>query len=130
MVLKLDKIIDGHEFAYHVSGTVVDDIMPMCPNRNNSYIGQMVNELIRDGWSFVCSARDYKMGDKIDFEPEPILKLDSSPLVPPEHQGDKQKPVDWFIDLVKQCRQHGVHTVMIRIKDAEVIAAILEKNRT
>ena len=65
--LKATDIIKPSHVAYHICGGVVDDVMPMVKSDRNFYLGKPVQQLIDDGWSFVCSSKDFKKGNKTRY---------------------------------------------------------------
>lgn len=60
--MKATDIIKAGCVAYHISGGKIDDKMVLVPV--GGYDGKPCQELIDDGWSFVCRTLEYKVGQK------------------------------------------------------------------
>jgi len=62
MPAKPNDFIKKGFVAYHISGGKIDDKMVL--RTLNGYEGKRCQELVDDGWSFVCDTAKYKMGQK------------------------------------------------------------------
>jgi hypothetical protein len=88
MKLKVTDIIPVGSVAYHIHGGIINDMMLMGKN-DAGYKGQMVQELINGGWSFVCAKKEFKKGDKCKYKPDP--EIFSTPELPMKHIPIPQK---------------------------------------
>lgn len=64
MILNPTLFIRAGHVAYHLAGDKIDDSMRMVKDCGG-YKGKRVYELMRDGWTFVCSNNQFKKGQKI-----------------------------------------------------------------
>ena len=65
--LKSTDIIKPTYYAYHIGpGNKIDDVMTRI---GGGYTGKPVQQLIDDGWSFVCRSKKYKKGQTVDVKP-------------------------------------------------------------
>ena len=67
--MKPANIIKSGCVAYHIFGGIIDDKMVLVPI--GGYKGKRCQELIDDGWSFVCRTPEYKVGQKTRRKPWP-----------------------------------------------------------
>lgn len=64
MILAPINIIKAGMVAYHLKGNKIDDSMRMTGDCGG-YKDKQVAQLMRDGWTFVCSNNQFKKGGKI-----------------------------------------------------------------
>ncbi len=60
MQINPSELIHRGNIAYHVTNDIIDDMMIL--DFLGGYKDKNIQELIDDGWSFVCDKRDYQLG--------------------------------------------------------------------
>lgn len=78
--LKQTDIVQKGYVAYAVKGGKIEDLMVI--PKSGGYDGKCCQELVDDGWHFVCSGKKYKIGAKTKRQPWPksyqLAKQDST----------------------------------------------------
>ena len=68
--IKPTDIIQKGWVAYHMLGNKIDDLMVMNGDLGG-YANTPAQQLVDDGWSFVCRTKRYKKGQKVNVCPWP-----------------------------------------------------------
>lgn len=85
MPLKPSDLIPKYSYAYHIGSGHIDDVMFMGSN-SRGYKGKLVQDLINDGWSFVCATKDYNKGDVCKIKPFPCTPISRPKETIPESE--------------------------------------------
>jgi hypothetical protein len=93
MVVQPDQLILDGYVAYAVcNGKIIDSmIMTEMHDRLNGYKGKLVQELIDDGWNFVC--------DKLDYLDNAICTIQPFPRTVHASPSDTKSNADQLIDM-------------------------------
>ena len=69
MKLGVDELIPKDAWAYGLNARMIVDAMCLGSNEGG-YKNHIVQDLINDGWSFVCATEEFVKGDKCDYKPD------------------------------------------------------------
>lgn len=115
MKLKTTTIIPVGAVAYHISNGKIDDCLCM-GNTLGGYLGKPVQNLVNDGWSFVCAKKEFKKGDKCNYKPDETKLPAPSSLSVPKMEMTGVPGLDKFHCPYCNHELHATITMMAQLK--------------
>lgn len=119
--LKLSDPLKSSYYAYHITGGIVDDFMKV----GGGYLKPKVHtveNLIWDGWSFVCRTKKYKKGQKASIPVSQVM-LPNAP-----HQKNAPKKMTGVMMRNNSPEKNGITCMSLKWAYDKLLNAMTEED--